>query len=245
MFDRNQWRIKMTTSVPASLSAGDVPVRAKEECTMRTKKPKPTVVPATQREQPAALDVRPGESGRSVAIDGDRSSFAAVGGSQSEAFNSTILRETLATIWVPGGENDGMVQRTRAGYAALAAFKPKDEIESMLAAQAVALHFGAMECFRRAMIPDQPPEITTRLRKDGANLARAMTDMLEALDRKRGKGPQVVRVERVVVQEGAQAIVGNVQTGDGPTLPGMAPQPSHTLDLGVVQVREPVEGRGE
>jgi hypothetical protein len=35
--------------------------------------------------------------------------------------------------------------------------------------------------------------------------------MLEALDRKRGKGPQIVRVERVVVHEGGQAIVGNVQ----------------------------------
>jgi hypothetical protein len=39
-----------------------------------------------------------------------------------------------------------------------------------------------------------------------------MTDMLEALDRKRGKGPQVVRVERVVVHEGGQAIVGNVRS---------------------------------
>jgi hypothetical protein len=38
--------------------------------------------------------------------------------------------------------------------------------------------------------------------------------MLDALDRKRGKGPQVVRVERVVVHEGGQAIVGNVQGGD-------------------------------
>jgi len=37
---------------------------------------------------------------------------------------------------------------------------------------------------------------------DRQALARAMTDMLDALDRKRGKGPQVVRVERVVVHEG-------------------------------------------
>jgi len=29
--------------------------------------------------------------------------------------------------------------------AALAAFKPQDEIEGMISAQAVALHFGAME----------------------------------------------------------------------------------------------------
>ena len=56
-------------------------------------------------------------------------------------------------------------------------------------------------------------DAASKLRKDGANLARAMTDMLDALDRKRGKGPQVVRVERVVVHEGGQAIVGNVQPG--------------------------------
>jgi hypothetical protein len=72
-----------------------------------------------------------------------------------------------------------------------------------------------MECFRRAMIKDQPFDFATKLRKDGANLSRGMTDMLEALDRKRGKGPQVVRVERVVVHEGGQAIVGNVATGGG------------------------------
>jgi hypothetical protein len=51
------------------------------------------------------------------------------------------------------------------------------------------------------------------MRKDGANLARGMTDMLDALDRKRGKGPQVVRVERVTVHQGGQAIVGTVQAG--------------------------------
>jgi hypothetical protein len=62
------------------------------------------------------------------------------------------------------------------------------------------------------MVHDQHPEVASKLRKDGANLARGMTDMLEALDRKRGKGPQVVRVERVVVNEGGQAIVGNVRS---------------------------------
>jgi hypothetical protein len=73
------------------------------------------------------------------------------------------------------------------------------------------MHFGAMECFRRAMLREQPAEMASKLRKDGANLSRGMADMLEALDRKPGKGPQIVRVERVVVHEGGQAIVGNVQ----------------------------------
>jgi hypothetical protein len=73
------------------------------------------------------------------------------------------------------------------------------------------MHHMALECFRRAMLPDQHPDVASKLRKDGANLARGMTDMLDALDRRRGKGPQVVRVERVVVHEGGRAIVGNVQ----------------------------------
>jgi hypothetical protein len=81
----------------------------------------------------------------------------------------------------------------------------------MLAAQAVGLHHGSMECLRRSLLPGQDAEVASRLRKDAANLARAMADMLDALDRRRGKGPQVVRVERVVVHEGGQAIVGNVQ----------------------------------
>src|ERR1700728_4039002 len=89
-------------------------------------------------------------------------------------------------------------QRVAAVSAALAGFKPTDEIEGMIASQAVALHHAAMECFRRALIPDQHPDAASRLRKDGANLSRAMTDMVDAMDRKRGKGPQVVRVERVV-----------------------------------------------
>lgn len=133
-----------------------------------------------------------------------------LGGSKSLSFNSVLMRETLETIWARGTDAEEMNKTIQAAAAALAAFKPNDEIEGMIAAQAVALHFGAMEALRRSMFKEQPGEIAARLRKDGANLARAMTDMLAALDRKRGKPPQVVRVERVVVQDGGQAIVGNV-----------------------------------
>jgi len=145
----------------------------------------------------------------------DANPFRDMDGSRSPDFNHVLLRETLATMWVPGTENDTQTMHMRAGMAALRAFKPKDEIEGMLAAQAVALHFGAMECLRRAMLPDQPGEFQSKLCKDGVNLARGMADMLDALDRKRGKGPQVVRVERVVVNDGGQAIVGAVAGGGG------------------------------
>ncbi len=141
--------------------------------------------------------------------------FRSYGGSDSPDFNNVLLNDVLGTMWLPNRDGDEKSRRIRAGMAALKAFKPADAIEGMLAAQAVALHHAAMECFRRAMHPEQPSAIASKLRKDGANLARGMTDMLEALDRKRGKGPQVVRVERVVVHDGGQAIVGAVSAGAG------------------------------
>jgi hypothetical protein len=135
------------------------------------------------------------------------------GSSESPDFNRALVAATIATV--PATDPDGLDKRIAAACAALAAFKPVDEIEGMIAAQAVALHTACMECFRKALIAGQPFEVTSKLRRDGANMARGFADMLDALDRKRGKGPQVVRVERVVVHEGGQAIVGTVAAAAG------------------------------
>jgi hypothetical protein len=133
-------------------------------------------------------------------------------GSDWPEFNDVLLKSTVATL--ANINPDAVPQRVAAVSAALAAFKPANEIEGMIASQCVALHFAAMDCLRRAVLSGQTSEVASKLRKDAANLARAMTDMLDAMDRKRGKGPQVMRVERVVVHEGGQAIVGNVKGGD-------------------------------
>jgi len=146
-------------------------------------------------------------------------------GSGVDDFNLTMIRQVMGAIPTIGasGDVDTANATINAAMAALAAFKPADEIEGMIAAQADALHHAAMECFRRAILSAQHADVASKLRRDGANLARGMTDMLEALDRKRGKGPQVVRVERVVVHEGGRAIVGNVQGGAiPPTAPPLA-----------------------
>ena len=167
----------------------------------------------------APLAISPPEESKPITRPSRRSTqveaadhFASIGGSANEAFNRHILDRVMDTAWRQPGNENAVQEIANVAYAALAAFKPVDEIEGMLAAQAVAMHLASMECFRRAMIAEQPFEIVSKLRKDGANLARGMSDMLEALDRKRGKGPQVVRVERVIVNEGGQAIVGNVAT---------------------------------
>lgn len=149
-----------------------------------------------------------------------------VGGSGLALWDEALLLRTMQTLRPPllrEGETPAQHKMEIVGLAgtALAAFKPKDAVEAMIASQAVALHFAAMECAKRAMLPQQSAEVTSRLRKDTANLSRAMVDMTEALERRRGKGPQVVRVERVVVNEGGQAVVGHVTAGT--PLPASAP----------------------
>lgn len=141
--------------------------------------------------------------------------FTRAGGSSNQSFNRHIFDRVMDAAWIHPKKEDAIQEIANVAYSALAAFKPTDEIEGMLAAQATAMHLASMECFRRAMLAEQPFEMATKMRKDGVNLARGMTDMLEALDRKRGKAHQVVRVEQVVVHEGGRAIVGNVGYGAG------------------------------
>ncbi len=146
-------------------------------------------------------------------LEDERNSLQAIAGSRSKALNNMLANQALGALWrQSGASGQARDMLVAGGIAAMAEFKPTDGIEGMIAAQAVGLHSAAMECLRRAMIPDQPGDAGDQLRRQAANLSRAFLDVLAALDRKRGKGTrQVVRVERVMVAPGGQAIVGNVQ----------------------------------
>jgi hypothetical protein len=92
--------------------------------------------------------------------------------------------------------------------------KPEDQIEAMLAAQMAAIHCATMTFARRLAHVENIPQ------QDSAErilnkLARTFATQVEALKRYRSKGEQTVRVERVTVYEGGQAIVGNVNGSEG------------------------------
>ena len=73
-----------------------------------------------------------------------------------------------------------------------------------------------MECLRRGAMAQQTFEGRQANLGQAGKLTRSYAVLLEALDRHRGKGqPQVVRVERVTVEAGGQAIVGAVSRRGG------------------------------
>jgi hypothetical protein len=90
--------------------------------------------------------------------------------------------------------------------------QPRDELEAMLAVQMGAIHQATMMMARRL---NHVENITQQDAAERAlnKLARTYTTQMEALKRYRTGGQQKVTVEHVTVNQGGQAIVGNVQGG--------------------------------
>lgn len=87
---------------------------------------------------------------------------------------------------------------------------PRDAAETLLLAQMAAIHQATMMMARRLS------HVENLRQQDAAEralnkLARTYAAQVEALKRYRSKGQQVVRVERVNIESGGQAVVGNVQ----------------------------------
>ncbi|GAB5437846.1 hypothetical protein [Falsiruegeria mediterranea] len=130
-------------------------------------------------------------------------------GSSDPRFYAGILEQVAAL-----GAYGHPVSETASNFvlSVVGGVKPQDEVESMLAVQMGAIHQATMMMARRLN------HVETLAQQDSAEralnkLARTFASQVETLKKYRSKADQTVRVERVEVQEGGQAIVGNVSNG--------------------------------
>jgi hypothetical protein len=144
-----------------------------------------------------------------------RGAFKAIGGSQSDYWNITLADQTMRALWIAQSNAETQDRQVGAATAALVGIGPRDELEGMIAAQLIAAHNAAMECYRRAMIGEQTFEGRRENLNQANKLSRTWATLLEALNKHRGKGQQKVTVEHVHVHQGGQAIVGNVEASRG------------------------------
>lgn len=134
-------------------------------------------------------------------------------GSSSPPLQRELLGQLTSALWLPEWKSpEQMQQEASAAYEQLQSIAPEDGLEGMLAVQMVATHNAAMDCLRRAMLPEQTFERREQNLKHAAKLLGIYTRQMEALDKHRGKGQQKITVEHVTVEAGGQAIVGNVET---------------------------------
>jgi hypothetical protein len=138
-----------------------------------------------------------------------------IGGSQSDHWNNALANQAVQALWMKNSDATERDRQLSATVAALLGIAPKDELEGMMAAQLIAAHNAAMECYRRAMLGEQTFEGRRENLNQANKLSRTWATLLDALNGHRGKGQQKVTVEHVHVHAGGQAVVGVVGTPGG------------------------------
>lgn len=135
---------------------------------------------------------------------------AAVGTRSQPAYINLVQTLTALTLRDDTPDEGAL----NAAISMIAGIEPQDQLESMLASQMVAVHLATMKTAVRLKSAETVALLET-YEKAFNKLARTFAAQMEALKRYRSKGEQRVYVERVNVERGGQAVVGNVTHGGG------------------------------
>ncbi len=81
-----------------------------------------------------------------------KGNLKAIGGSHSDCLNTMLANQAMQTLWLEQLDASERDRKRSATVDALVGIGPKDELEGMMAAQLIAAHNAAMECYRRAML---------------------------------------------------------------------------------------------
>ena len=73
-----------------------------------------------------------------------RGELKAIGGSTSDAFNSTLANSVINALWVKNSDAAEKQRQFTAAACALVGIAPQDELEGMLAAQLIAANAAAI-----------------------------------------------------------------------------------------------------
>ncbi len=124
---------------------------------------------------------------------------------------SSGLLNQVAILGAQGKQMDEAASNFALGF--VDAMEPRDSAEALLLTQMAAIHQTTIMMARRMN------HVENIAQQDAAEralnkLGRTYAAQMDTLKRYRSKG-QTVRVERVTVENGGQAIVGNVGKGGG------------------------------
>lgn len=172
--------------------------------------------PKTPRPRAPDLLMEEGPDGRGKRLrwdHADREMAGALAQGEMGTDDHRLFNGVMAQL-VSLGPRDGSLNETALNFAlaAIGAAEPRDGLETLLATQMAAVHLTAMQA-ASAMGRAETIEEHEAYARAFNRLTRTFAGQMDALKCYRSRGRQVVRVERVTVNEGGQAIVGAVETG--------------------------------
>ena len=175
-------------------------------------KPEQNVVPQGTRERTAPV-VRAEDDGSVSIVVASDDQLRHLLGVRTDAAALGIVQTTMNGLGTRGSEYRDFV-------ASMAVeMEPRDAVEAMLVSQ-LALTHAAMTTASRKAMDSTSWQIRESFERSMTRLSRTFLAQMDALKKYRAKAQQIVRVERVTVHEGGQAIVGSVRHGgrvDGET----------------------------
>lgn len=131
---------------------------------------------------------------------------------------NTLQNPTLAAIDASNHRTE-LITSIGGSVAAMAldvadTVQADNSIEKMLAHQMAAIHDAGMRTMQRANVT-QDAVLAAKLLNSAARCFDTFQRGTMALERLRGKQEQRILVQHVNVGQGAQAVIGNIQTGVG------------------------------
>ena len=133
-------------------------------------------------------------------------------GTSSSHFLDASLQQLIGAARLPGSGISEIA--VNASLAFIEGAKPQDEVECALVIQMACTHTAAMAVLKRIGGGHGPDRSVAAMASAAARLLRTYATQVETLRRLRNGGSQFVRVEHVHVNEGGQAVIGNVSNAE-------------------------------
>lgn len=170
-----------------------------------------------KRAGPGKVETVEQENGRiAIQLVGKTSSLAQLRALASSGLHNSdalfMLVKQLANLDTEAIKNDDDGPANEA-LAMLDELEPEGGAQTMLAAQMVAVHVATMSSFTKAQLKDQTFAGRELYFKQATKLAAVFSRQVDSYAKLKRKGAQTVNVKHVHVNEGGQAIVGNVGQG--------------------------------
>lgn len=129
----------------------------------------------------------------------------------SQVIETIKLQEVISILWQPKSMNaEERDAKLIKALDLLKSIAPTDGIEAMLALQMLGTHEAALTCLNRATREDLPMASRDRALSDSQKLMTLYLKQVNAINKHRAGGQQKMVVEYVNVENGGQAIVGNL-----------------------------------
>ena len=182
---------------------------------MQKKKSQEIVAEVRANKHKSYMKIQKGEEPGKHAISGVDGKNVFYCGTYDPDLTTSIADQVINTCMTGEELTERSTLCINATFAAILETDPQDPTELMLATQMATIHNTVMRYSALAMKDEQTIELASFYVNSITKMMRTYTTQVEALSKYRTKGQQKITVQHVNVNDGGQAVIGDINQGGG------------------------------